>query len=76
MKLEVKRPAHTSFISDVHKSYRVEKPSRRMRPPFNVTACRLDTIAKGRKQTRLKALSHGAIFLATCNAILLLRDAN
>ena len=24
----------------------------------------------------LKALSHGAIFLATCNAILLLRDAN
>ena len=23
----------------------------------------------------LKALSHGAIFLATCNAILLLRDA-
>ena len=24
----------------------------------------------------LKALSHGAIFLTTCNAILLLRDAN
>ena len=24
----------------------------------------------------LKALSHGAIFLATCNAILLLRDAD
>ena len=24
----------------------------------------------------VKALSHGAIFLATCNAILLLRDAN
>ena len=24
----------------------------------------------------LKALSHGAISLATCNAILLLRDAN
>ena len=24
----------------------------------------------------LKALSHGAIFVATCNAILLLRDAN
>ena len=25
---------------------------------------------------RLKARSHGAIFLATCNAILLLRDVN
>ena len=27
-------------------------------------------------QRNLKGLSHGAIFLATCNAILLLRDAN
>ena len=27
-------------------------------------------------QKTVKALSHGAIFLATCNAILLLRDAN
>ena len=25
---------------------------------------------------KVKALSHGAIFLATCNAILLLRDVN
>ena len=27
-------------------------------------------------QNNMKALSHGEIFLATCNAILLLRDAN
>ena len=26
--------------------------------------------------SKVKALSHGAIFLATCNAILLLRDVN
>jgi hypothetical protein len=26
--------------------------------------------------SRLKAMSHGAIFLATCNAILFLRDIN
>jgi hypothetical protein len=28
------------------------------------------------KQLTLKAMLHGAIFLATCNAILLLRDVN
>ena len=28
------------------------------------------------KDFELKALSHGAIFLATCNAFLLLRDVN
>ena len=28
------------------------------------------------RQLTLKALSHGAIFLATCSAILLLRDVN
>ena len=27
-------------------------------------------------ESLLKGLSHGAIFLATCNAILLLRDVN
>ena len=27
-------------------------------------------------KTGLKAMLHGAIFLATCNAILLLRDVN
>ena len=32
------------------------------------------TVADDGKQ--LKALSHGAIFLATCNASLLLRDVN
>ena len=28
------------------------------------------------KMLNIKALSHGAIFLATCNVILLLRDVN
>ena len=27
-------------------------------------------------QANIKAMSHGALFLATCNAILLLRDVN
>ena len=41
---------------------------------FNYTA--KNVTDKFLQAVNLKALSHGAIFLATCNAILLLRDAN
>jgi hypothetical protein len=35
-----------------------------------------DKIAVCEKTAGLKAMLHGAIFLATCNAILILRDVN